>query len=106
MKPSRWTPQALADADEAAAWFAQRGGARLELAFIDALQDTLALVEQHPAAGSPRHAELLSAPDSPLRFHPIRGFDDYLLYYSEQSHHLQVIRVWNARRGLDALFSP
>lgn len=55
MKPSRWYPRALQDADEAAQWFAGAGGTALELAFIDALQAAVELLERHPEAGSTRH---------------------------------------------------
>ncbi len=103
MKPSRWYPRALQDADEAAQWFAGAGGTALELAFIDALQAAVELLERHPEAGSTRHVGVLDFPEGSLRFLPIRRFDDYLIYYIALADHIRVVRIWNARRGLDAL---
>jgi toxin ParE1/3/4 len=103
MTRARWHPLAVQDADDAAAWYAQHGGISLELSFIDALEATVGILERHPGAGSTRHADLLAPTGMLLRFHPIRHFDDYLVYYVEHAASIQVIRIWNARRGLDAL---
>jgi toxin ParE1/3/4 len=105
MKALHWRPAARRDADEAAIWFAGQGGQRLELAFIDALQSTLQLIQRHPAAGSSRHSELYSLLPAPLRFHPIRSFDRYLIYYVELPSSVQIVRISNASRGLDALIA-
>lgn len=103
MKHARWHERALQDADEAAEWYAGQGGEALELAFIDALQAAVNLLQVTPGAGSPRHDGLMEGLAAPLRFMPIRRFDDYLIYYIELPTHLQVLRIWNARRGLYAL---
>lgn len=103
MKHARWHERALQDADEAAEWYAGQGGEALELALIDALQAAVNLLQVTPGAGSPRHDGLMEGLAAPLRFMPIRRFDDYLIYYIELPTHLQVLRIWNARRGLYAL---
>ncbi len=41
----------------------------------------------------------------PLRFFPVRGFETYLVYYIELPDHVEVLRIWNAARGLDALMA-
>jgi|SRR5690606_6329962 len=103
MKPLRLKDQARIDTDEAAAWYALQGGLELELAFVDALQAAFDLIQRHPGAGSTRHAEHVTGLPSPLRFFPLDRFEHHLVYYMELQDHVEVIRVWHASRGLDAL---
>lgn len=104
MKPVHWHPQAKRDADEAAVWYATQGGMRMELAFIDALQAAENLIAEFPASGSPLHAGVIPDMPVPLRFHVLHRFDRYLLYYLDLPDRVEVIRVWDASRGLEALF--
>ncbi len=103
MKPARWRPAARRDADDAAAWYADQGGAALALAFIDALETTINLIRRHPGAGSQRHAALVPGLPAPLRFAPLNRFDRYLVYYLDLPDHVEVIRIWDAARGLGPL---
>lgn len=103
MKPLHLRAQARRDADTAADWYARQGGFELELAFVDALQATYALIRRHPAAGSTRHAGHVPGLPSPLRFLPLKRFEHHLVYYIELPRHVDVIRVWHASRGLEAL---
>lgn len=103
MKPLRLREQAKNDADAAAAWYAGEGGATLELAFIDALQAAYDLIQRHPAVGSLRHAELVTDLPTPLRFLTLQRFDRHLVYYIDLPGHIEVLRVWHASRGLDAV---
>ena len=79
------------------------GGEVLELGFIDAVESVVKLIEAHPGAGSASHATLLPASPVPLRVHPVRRFDGYLVYYTELPTHVSIVRIWNAARGLEAL---
>lgn len=103
MKRVQWRPQARQDAAESAAWYATHRGMMVELAFIDALQDAEARLSQFPASGSVRHANLLPNSVEPLRFTPLPAIARYLIYYLDLPTHVEVVRVWNAARGLDAL---
>lgn len=95
--------QAIKDADEAAAWYAERGGLALELAFVDALEAAYELIRQHPAIGSSRHAEYAIGLPAVLRFVPLKRFEHHLVYYIERPGHVEVIRIWHSARGLAAL---
>lgn len=106
MKPVLWRPQAKRDAAQAAAWYASQGGQSLELAFIDSLQAAVALIGQFPGSGSARHATVMNDVSTPLRFHRLQRFDRYLIYYLEHSTHAEVMRIWDASRGLEALMDP
>lgn len=103
MKPLRLREQARIDADEAAAWYAEQGGLALELAFVDALEAAYDLIQRHPGVGSIRHAEHAPGLPAPLRFLPLERFERHLIYYIDLPEHLEVIRIWHASRGLEAL---
>lgn len=106
MKPVRWRPRAKRDAAEAAAWYATQGGQVLELAFIDALHAAEARIGGFPGIGSSRHAMMVHDVPLSLRFHRLQRFERYLVYYLDQPTHVEVMRVWDASRGLDALVDP
>jgi toxin ParE1/3/4 len=106
LKAVRWRAKARRDASEAAQWYAEQGGLEVELAFIAALQAAESLIAEFPASGSPRHADVVQGLPAPLRFHPIRRFERYLIYYVELPEYAEVIRLWNAARGLEALMDP
>lgn len=103
MKPIHWRQSARHDLDDAAAWYALQGGPSLELRFITAVESTAILIRQHPAAGSTRHADDVPGLPAPLRFFPVKEFERYLFYYLDLPTHVEVIRVWNTARGLEAL---
>lgn len=103
LRPIARRPAAERDIAGAAAYYAMQGGLALELDFIDALQGTFDLIARHPASGSTRHAHLLSQLPAPLRYHPLKRFDRYLVYYLDLPTHVEVLRVWDASRGLEAL---
>lgn len=101
-KPVRQRPQAQADI-AAIADYLQAESPRAALAFIDAVEASYALLSAHPASGSTRHAPLLPELPVPLRFHPLTRFDRILIYYLDLPDAVEVIRVWDAGRGLEAL---
>lgn len=75
----------------------------MEIGFVDAVESVVKLIEAHPGAGSALHADLLPTLSAPLRFHPVRRFDGYLVYYVELPAHVFIVRIWNAPWGLEAL---
>ena len=103
MKPIHWRDSARRDLDDAADWYARQGGFLLESRFIAAVEATSLLIRRHPATGSTRHADALTGLPAPLRYFRVRDFEDYLFYYIDLPAHVEVIRVWNTVRGLEAL---
>lgn len=75
----------------------------MEIGFVDAVESVVKLIEAHPGAGSALHADLLPTLSAPLRFHPVRRFDGYLVYYVELPAHVFIVRIWNAPWVLEAL---
>lgn len=103
MKPIHWRAAARRDLDDAAAWYAQQGGLPLEMRFIAAVETTAGIAREHPAAGSTRHADYVPDLPTALRFLVVGGFERTLLYFLDLPTHIEVLRVWNAARGLEAL---
>ena len=102
-KPLRQRPQAAADIAAIADYLYVSAAPDVALRFIDAVEAAYRLLSAHPASGSPRHAHVLPELPVPLRFHPIRDFERTLIYYLDQPDAVEVIRVWDAARGLEAL---
>lgn len=105
MKRVRWRRLAQDDASEAADWYGIHADQAVELAFIAAVEAAEALIAAYPALGSARHAALLPDLPVPLRFVSLKRFERYLLYYLDLPDHVEVLRLWNTARGLDALMS-
>lgn len=105
MKPRqlRWRIAALEDVETLAAYHAGKSGTALEMKFIAELEAVVTLLADHPASGSRRHAGLLPDLPAPLRFHPLRHFEKVLVYYLAMPRHVEIVRVWDASRGLEAL---
>lgn len=102
-KPVRQRPQVAADIVAIADHLSASAGHAVALRFIDAVEAAYALHSAHPASGSPRHAHVLPELPVPLRFHPVKHFERVLVYYLDQPHAVEVIRLWDASRGLEAL---
>lgn len=103
LKRVEWSHQAQRDTAEGADWYAAEGGLTLADRFLMQVHLTLQRVSQFPASGSTRNADYLQGLSAPLRFVPVRDFERYLLYYVDLHTHVQVLRVWNIARGLEAL---
>jgi toxin ParE1/3/4 len=65
--------------------------------FIDAVEQAVRLIARQPGIGSPRYAVELDWPG--LRTHPVQRFP-YLIFYLEQTGHLDVLRVLHAHRDI------
>jgi toxin ParE1/3/4 len=71
--------------------------------FVAALEAVTALIAEYPDSGSRRHACVFPALPASLCFHPLQRFERVLVYYLALPGHVQIVRVWNAARGLEAL---
>jgi toxin ParE1/3/4 len=102
-KPIHQRPRAADDIASIAEHLSRTVGRAVALRFIDAVEAAYALLAAYPASGSTRHATLLPELPVPLRFHPIKHFERILIYYMDQPDRVEVIRIWDAARGLEAL---
>jgi toxin ParE1/3/4 len=94
-------PRRLATQDlrDAAAHYAEEVDATTARRFIDAVEQTFTLIARQTGIGSPRYAVELDWPG--LRTHPVQRFP-YLVFYLEQTDHLDVLRVLHAHRDIPA----
>lgn len=92
-------PRELATEDlrQAAAWYAAEADGAIARRFIDAAEQAFTRIGRQPALGSPRYAVELDWPG--LRTHPLDGFP-YLIFYVDQTDHLDVLRVLHTHRDL------
>lgn len=102
-KPIRQRPQAAADIAAIADHLSASAGHAVALRFIAAVEAAYILLSAHPASGAPHHAHVLPELPVPLRFHPVKHFDRILIDYLDQPDVVEVIRIWDASRGLEAL---
>lgn len=102
-KPLRQRPQAAVDVAAIADHLQTSAGTAVALCFIEAVEAAYTLLSIHPACGSPRHAHVLPELPAPLRFHPLADFPRILIYYMDIADAVEVIRIWDAARGLEAL---
>ena len=97
--PVRLRALALADVDEAIAYYLQEADADVALGFIDALEQAYRHLGRQPASGSPRYAHELNLPV--LRCWPLTRFS-HLVFYVEQAEHVEVWRVLHGAREIPA----
>jgi toxin ParE1/3/4 len=94
-------PRVLAnqDVDEAIAHYLSEDAVEAALGFIDELERAYTHISQHPSTGSPRYAHELNLPG--LRSWPLTRYP-YLVFYMEQSDHVDVWRVLHGHRDIPA----
>jgi toxin ParE1/3/4 len=95
-------PRAVAkqDVDDAMTGYVAAGAPDAAMRFIDALEEALAILAEHPQIGSPRWADELALPG--LRSWPVRGHP-FLVFYVPRADHVDVWRVLHMRRDLLAV---
>lgn len=98
-KPVVLRERADRDIDEAVAHDRDEAGARVALAFLDALEHAFRQIAQHAASGSSRHAHELDVPG--LRSWRVKRHP-YLVFYLERPDHIDVWRVLHAQRDIPA----
>ena len=98
-------PRADQDIDDLIGWLTAESPQSAE-AFLDALEAAFERLAMFPDSGSIRHAAWVPGLPVPLRFLPVSParFPRLLIYYLHFETEIDVIRVWDASRGLDALF--
>lgn len=95
-------PRADLDMDEIFAYL-RRNSLDAARRFLENVERCYELLASHPKIGSTRHAEFCPDLPHPLRFHPLKDFPRILVYYMERPDAVEVIRIWDAARGLEAL---
>ncbi|MBZ9796652.1 type II toxin-antitoxin system RelE/ParE family toxin [Mesorhizobium sp. ES1-4] len=90
---------ALRDIEEAVDYFAREVGSRVALGYVEDLQSAYELIASHPASGSLRYGYEIGLPG--LRSVQLKRYP-YLIFYVEQTDHIDVWRVLHARMNIPA----
>lgn len=101
-KPVVQRPRAGLDIDEIFAYL-RRDSLDAARRFLEDVERCHELLAAHPQIGSTRHAEFCPDLPHPLRFHPLKDFPRILVYYMDCPDAVEVLRIWDAARGLEAL---
>lgn len=91
--------QAHDDVTGAVDHYAREGGPDLALDFVEALEAAYHAIAEYPGIGSPRYAHELNLPG--LRHRRLARFP-WLVFYVERDDHIDVWRVFDARRDIPA----
>jgi toxin ParE1/3/4 len=91
---------ALRDIDDAINRYLSENAGQAALDFIGRLEQCYSHIIEYPANGSPRYAHELNLPG--LRFWPITKYP-HLVFYIEQSQHIDVWRVLHGERDIPVL---
>jgi toxin ParE1/3/4 len=71
--------------------------------FLVAAEESCEFLAKMPMIGSPR--ELRSKRLRNLRVWPVKGFEDYLIFYRPMDDGIEVLRVLHGRRDIEGIFS-
>lgn len=103
MKSVEWRVKARLDVADTAFWYAEQGGLALGERFLLQIDATLEHLSRFSGTGSTRHDGIVPGLPEPLRFFPVSRFERHLVYYLDCPSCVDVIRIWDASRGLESL---
>lgn len=71
--------------------------------FLDAVEDALGKLSDMPGMGRLREFTIPELRD--VRSWPVRGFENYLIFYRATERRLEVLRVIHGARDIDRIFA-
>lgn len=90
---------ALRDIEDAVDYYAREVGPHVALGYVEDLQNAYKLIASHPASGSLRYGYEIGLPG--LRSVQFKRYS-YLIFYLEQTDHIDVWRVLRAKMDIPA----
>jgi len=91
--------KAVTDAESIADWIA-KDSLDAALRFLESLENTLERLAEFPGSGSPFHTHIREFTD--LRFAPVKGFRNHIIFYVEHKAAIEVIRILQGARDIEA----
>ena len=82
-------------------WYAEKGVPAIAVRFSDAVAESIKAVIAMPLSGAPK--PISDSRLACLRTWPVKGFDEFRIYYVVQPKLLTVVRVLHDKRDTDAL---
>ena len=96
-------PAADSDVELTAAYIAERNPEAADR-FVDAVRATEEALLLTPGMGTLRDFD--NAALAGMRFHLVKGFRKYLVFYIPRNDGIEVVRVLHGARNLEMLFRP
>lgn len=96
------TPRASQDLDEHFVYIAQNNP-NAALRFFDATRQTIARLAQLSGIG--RLYPVRNSRLDGLRRFPVKGFDNYLIFYLPFLDHIEIVRILHASRDLEEVLT-
>ena len=96
-KPIIPRTRALRDIEDAVDYYAREAGSHVALGYVDDLESALQLIARHPGSGSLRFGYEIGLPS--LRSVQFKRYP-YLIFYFEQTDHIDVWRVLHAKTDI------
>lgn len=104
MIPMIMSRRADVDADEITLYLLRQNAIQAADRFGPAVDETVEFLAQFPDIGDSRPEILGEA--STVRVFPVRGFENYLIYFRRSAHRAVVLRVLHAARNIDPTIFP
>lgn len=95
-------PRARLDLLEQFVYFGEQNSVELAERYLAAIDITCRLLADHPKSGAGYDSRIVRLKG--LRRFPVKGFEDYLVFYLPVSAHIDVIRVFHGARDIDNVF--
>jgi toxin ParE1/3/4 len=97
-------PRARLDLLEQFMYFSEESGAELAERYFAAVVETCAFLVKQPNAGVGYDSGVAFLKG--MRRFPIRGFENYLLFYLPSRDGIDIVRVLHGARDIHSLFAP
>lgn len=101
-KELRILPSADTDIDSGFYHYQEQGDLELAFRFVDKVQETCERLRKMPYIGSPR--DFPSSRFRGLRQWPVKGFEDYLIFYRVTQDRIDIYRILHGRRDIEGIF--
>lgn len=95
-------PAARSDILRQIGYYGEIGRTDVGVRFLDAVQSSILRLLPMPLGGSPKYFDHPALEG--LRAWPVKGFDDFRIYYLIQGDHLVVLRILHGRRDVEGIF--
>jgi toxin ParE1/3/4 len=94
-------PSADADIVRQFDWYAEQGLPDVANCFRSSVESSIKLALSRPKAGAPRHVRNPALRD--LRSWPVKGFDEFRIYYLLRREKFMVVRILHGKRDIGAI---
>ena len=96
-------PRARLDLLEQFTYFGERDGVDLAERYLTAVEETCRRLAEHPRSGTRYDSGIAKL--NGLRHFPVKGFENYLVFYFPRRNGIEVIRVMHGARDIGGVFT-